>query len=101
MYTINDVTNDQYQKWISSRPLAHLERKRKDQNGMILNGIFEDNSYTIPQRYLFIDGVCFQQLSKDWVDSNSSDKPPLAEAPWGSYPEYSMNPKKAAGPKDE
>ena len=101
MYTIENITNEQYEKWISSRPSAHLERKRKDGNGNILNGIFEDNSFTIPQRYLFIDGVCFQQISKDWVDDKSEFKPRLAEEPWGSYPEYSMNTKKAAGPKDE
>ena len=96
IFTIDDVSPEQREKWYSVKSPNHHKRKKPvDKNGLILNGIYEDNSFTIPIRSLYIDGVCYQIVTKHWVESDSPDKPLLAEAPWGSYPEHSQSPKKA------
>ena len=92
MYNIQDVAPTEIERWRSIRAAASLARPRRDALGTPLTGIFEDNKTNV--RELYVDGVCFQLVSKTWVDDTGDNKPPIAVAPWGSYPEIPPKPPK-------
>lgn len=86
MFTADQFTKDDILKLQAKKAPSHLiNMVRRGPDGLPLHGVYEDNKLLI--RQCFLEGICYFLANREWCNSTESDKPGIAELPWGSYPE--------------
>ena len=86
MYNLDHTTDEDITALEQKKAPSHLiNMVRKGPDGAPLHGIYEDNKLLIRQG--FLRGICYFIANREWCNSSGEDKPEIAQAPWGAYPE--------------
>jgi len=84
MFGFDKITEEVIARARNGRAASHLANPNVLENGELIHGVFEDNKLFL--RTLWVDGINYFAVNKQWVDSGEDDGYGFSLPPWGSFP---------------